>query len=127
MEAKQLYAILNVASFFLIATPLLEALVLIFIVRQTYDWRAALASFGVAFVRVFSDRVPIFIAMPGAFWLYEYRMFDATQWGVWSYVALFLGLEFVYYWWHRISHRSRWFWINHAVHHSPNDMNLFAA
>jgi sterol desaturase/sphingolipid hydroxylase (fatty acid hydroxylase superfamily) len=65
--------------------------------------------------------------MPGAFWLYEHRLFDVSDYGAWSYVVLFIGLEFVYYWWHRVSHHSRWFWINHAVHHSSNELNLSAA
>ena len=29
-----------------------------------------------------------------------------------------------YYWWHRISHRSRWFWASHVVHHSSQHFNL---
>jgi sterol desaturase/sphingolipid hydroxylase (fatty acid hydroxylase superfamily) len=42
-------------------------------------------------------------------------------------VLLFLGQEFCYYWFHRCSHRVRWLWVSHAVHHSPNQLNLSAA
>ena len=42
-------------------------------------------------------------------------------------LALFIGQEFCYYWFHRAAHRVRWFWCNHAVHHSPNELNLSAA
>jgi len=42
-------------------------------------------------------------------------------------LALFIGQEFCYYWFHRAAHRVRWFWCNHAVHHSPNQLNLSAA
>ena len=45
----------------------------------------------------------------------------------WSIVLLFVGLEFFYYWYHRTSHTSRWFWAAHSVHHSPNQLNLAAA
>ena len=128
MEAtSRIYSILNVASIALLGILLIEALVLVFVARRSFDWRESLASFGVAIGRGFSEITPIFIAMPGAFWLYEHRIFDPAKWGAWSYVVLFFGLEFVYYWWHRISHRSRWFWVNHAVHHSPNELNLAAA
>ena len=37
-------------------------------------------------------------------------------------LALFIGQEFCYYWYHRAAHRVRWFWCNHAVHHSPNEL-----
>jgi sterol desaturase/sphingolipid hydroxylase (fatty acid hydroxylase superfamily) len=42
-------------------------------------------------------------------------------------LMLFIGQEFCYYWFHRASHRIRWFWGNHSVHHSPNELNLSAA
>ena len=41
-------------------------------------------------------------------------------------LALFIGQEFCYYWFHRAAHRVRWFWCNHAVHHSANELNLSA-
>ena len=44
-----------------------------------------------------------------------------------SVLLLFVGLEFFYYWYHRTSHTSRWFWMAHSVHHSPNQLNLAAA
>ena len=36
-------------------------------------------------------------------------------------------LNFLYYWQHRASHRIRWMWATHAVHHSPTRLNLTAA
>ena len=39
----------------------------------------------------------------------------------------FVGQEFCYYWYHRAAHRVRWFWCTHAIHHSPNQLNLSAA
>ena len=42
----------------------------------------------------------------------------------WSWVLLFLGEEFYYYWMHRADHRIRWMWATHAVHHSSNQFVL---
>ena len=42
-------------------------------------------------------------------------------------LLLFISLEFFYYWLHRAGHRVRWFWGNHAVHHSPNHLTLGAS
>jgi hypothetical protein len=47
------------------------------------------------------------------------------HWSGW--VACFIGQEFCYYWYHRAAHRVRWFWCTHAVHHTPNQLNLSAA
>ena len=124
---QQLQAILNVTGLVALSAAFLEMLVLLFIVKRNYDWRSALASAALVVGRtVFEVLVPIALAMPGAFWLYEHRLMDQGN-TIGSWVLLFFGLELVYYWWHRLSHRSRWFWTNHAVHHSPNELNLTAA
>ncbi|HLM46828.1 MAG TPA: sterol desaturase family protein, partial [Myxococcaceae bacterium] len=94
---------------------LLEVLVYKFILKREYGWRSALASFALSVGRQVVTRfLPIAITLPGAYWLYEHRLFDASSQGVWSWVALFFGLEFLYYWYHRLGHRSRWFWLSHA-------------
>ena len=41
---------------------------------------------------------------------------DPGDWWVW--VLLFFADDFSYYWFHRISHESRFFWASHVVHHS---------
>ena len=42
----------------------------------------------------------------------------------WVWVAGFFAFEFAYYWFHRLSHRVRWLWATHAVHHSSEQMTL---
>lgn len=48
-----------------------------------------------------------------------------TAW--WHWLALFLVVELVYYWFHRWNHQVAWFWATHSVHHSSEYMNLTAA
>ncbi len=59
--------------------------------------------------------------------LYQHRLFDFDQTNPLALACLFLGSEFVYYWQHRASHRIRWMWATHAVHHSATRMNFTAA
>lgn len=40
---------------------------------------------------------------------------------------LFLGVDFLYYWAHRMSHEVNLFWIGHVVHHQSEDYNLSVA
>ncbi len=57
---------------------------------------------------------------------YQFRLFDIEMnWLTWP--LLMLGLEFFYYWFHRASHRIRWFWCAHVVHHSGEHMNMTTA
>ena len=39
----------------------------------------------------------------------------------------FVAVDFVFYWYHRSSHRVRWFWAAHVVHHSSQRMNYSTA
>lgn len=57
---------------------------------------------------------------------WQYRLFDLGA----SLPVIFLALiaqDFVYYWKHRASHRIRWFWAAHVVHHSSQYYNLTTA
>ncbi len=45
----------------------------------------------------------------------------------WAWVVLVFVDDFAYYWFHRVSHESRFFWNFHVVHHSSNQYNLSVA
>ncbi len=60
--------------------------------------------------------------------------FVYTQWRVFtipttaiSIVALWVGVDFLYYWAHRWSHQINLFWVGHVVHHQSEDYNLSVA
>ena len=44
------------------------------------------------------------------------------MWLVW--VMTFIMIDFVYYWYHRCSHRVRFLWAVHMNHHSSEEMNF---
>ncbi|MEL6369404.1 MAG: sterol desaturase family protein [Pseudomonadota bacterium] len=69
------------------------------------------------------------LSLVGFIWvvIYDHRVFDMPT-GAWWYIpALFLGVEFFYYWFHRLSHEIRWLWATHSVHHSIEEMNFLAS
>lgn len=45
----------------------------------------------------------------------------------WAWGLLLFADDFAYYWFHRVSHESRFFWNFHVVHHSSNQYNLSVA
>ena len=109
-----------------VVASLVEALVLARV--RSYDWRATAVSLFDLFARVAVQIfLPLSIATPLIVLAYRHRIGDIALDGWAAYAALFLGQEFCYYWFHRAAHRVRWFWCNHAVHHSPNELNLSAA
>lgn len=91
------------------------------------DWREVCASIGVALVRRGVQAAGIGVTTPlpvlaQAHRLATIRMDCAPEW-----LALFLLVEFAYYWHHRAAHRVRWFWATHAVHHSSSALMLASA
>jgi sterol desaturase/sphingolipid hydroxylase (fatty acid hydroxylase superfamily) len=94
---------------------------------RTHDFAESAASFGVALGRNVVRAVEAgLLAVPFAY-AYQHRLFDFDQTAPLALVALFLAGEFVYYWHHRASHRIRWMWATHRVHHSATRLNLTAA
>ena len=58
-------------------------------------------------------------------YFYQFRLFTINDllpvWAVWA--LTFVVIDFVYYWYHRCSHRVRFLWAVHMNHHSSEEMN----
>jgi sterol desaturase/sphingolipid hydroxylase (fatty acid hydroxylase superfamily) len=118
---------LGIVAAVLLGAVLLEALLRRFVWRRPCDWRGVAASIADAVVRRGIDLVGLTLAAPVPAFAYAHRL---TTWRMDSaagWAALFLLVEFAYYWHHRATHRVRWFWATHAVHHSSNELMLASA
>jgi len=92
-----------------------------------YDWRDSFDSLNVGGSYLVLDIVLVLaFVLPAMDWVHAHRVWtiDITPW---TFAALFLGVEFCYYWFHRASHRIRWFWCAHVVHHGSEHMNFTTA
>ncbi len=58
--------------------------------------------------------------------VWEYRLFDLGH-GPVALITCFVAYDLIYYWQHRLGHRSRWFWARHVIHHSSQHFNLSTA
>lgn len=61
-------------------------------------------------------------------WVWE--RFRVSEWEAssgWTWLLCFLGVDFFYYWFHRVSHESNLPWGAHIVHHSSEEFNLAVA
>jgi len=60
------------------------------------------------------------------FYLYQFRLLSLSDilapWQVWA--ITFLAIDFIFYWYHRASHRARVLWAIHMNHHSSIEMNF---
>jgi sterol desaturase/sphingolipid hydroxylase (fatty acid hydroxylase superfamily) len=95
--------------------------------EETHDLAESAASFGVALGQnIVRGLEAGLVAIPFLF-AYKHRLLDFSSTTPLAIGALFIATEFVYYWHHRASHRIRWMWATHSVHHSPTKLNFTAA
>lgn len=94
--------------------------------RHRYEMRDAAAS-----MTMFAGNAAVVTALKGfdyAFFsaFYEYRLveigFTPAGW-----LACFVAIDFVFYWFHRASHEVRLFWATHVPHHSSEEFNFTTA
>lgn len=59
-------------------------------------------------------------------WLHERSPFDLGR-GIVGWTAAMVGIDFAYYWFHRLHHEVRFLWAAHVTHHSSTRYNLATA
>ncbi len=94
---------------------------------KTYEKKDVFSSIAMGLGNVFLGLLSKGIVLLALFYVYNnFRLFTIPlTW--WSIVLLFFADDFSYYWFHRISHQSRFFWASHVVHHSSKHYNLSTA
>jgi alkylglycerol monooxygenase len=106
---------------------LTEAIVSALRQQQAYQWR----DFGGSMSQL-AMNIGVKLGFDGLvigfhYVLYQHRVFDLPTQGPWIWLATLVVLDFVFYWYHRASHRSRFLWAAHVVHHSSELMNFGTA
>lgn len=94
---------------------------------QQFSWREIVANLSLGgSYQVFEVVAHVLFTGAAVMWFYQFRLFDIPV-NAWTILPIFVGVEFCYYWFHRTSHRVRWFWTAHVVHHSSEEMNMTTA
>jgi sterol desaturase/sphingolipid hydroxylase (fatty acid hydroxylase superfamily) len=95
--------------------------------QAIYELRDSMDSITLGSVYSVLDVLIVVLAiLPAMTWAYQFRL-STIEITPLSFAALYMGVEFCYYWFHRASHRIRWFWCAHVVHHASEHMNFTTA
>lgn len=78
---------------------------------------------GSQLVGIFLKTVTFF----GYIFIYEHWRFYSFPNTIWTWLFLFMGVDFFYYWFHRLSHQINALWAAHIVHHQSEEYNLTVA
>jgi alkylglycerol monooxygenase len=95
--------------------------------RGYISFSEAIANLGTAL----ANQTTNVLLMAGVYVIYGYlwenfRIFT-IEINVWTSCALFLSVDFVFYWIHRFGHSINILWAAHSPHHSAEEMNFFVA
>ncbi len=122
-DAAWLRAVEIVQLLLLLSIPLEMTLAARGWIRAEYDARDTLANVAVSIGSIFFWGTLSWILLGVVAVAYRHRLYD-VPFAWWSFVLAFVLEDLRYYWWHRFSHRVRWFWASHVVHHSSQHFNL---
>ncbi|WP_295893457.1 sterol desaturase family protein [uncultured Vibrio sp.] len=94
--------------------------------NSAYHLNEVLCNFSLAAMHQLSDLLTGFFIAKLYLWAFGWKWFDIET-SVTSVLSLIVLQDFFYYWFHRASHRVRWMWAAHVVHHSSERMNFSTA
>lgn len=88
------------------------------------DYQQSAANYAINVLQGLIYYLPIaFISDRILFFIYNFSFIKLeVNWK--TTIAAILVADFIYYWLHRLEHRSKIFWGSHAVHHSSTDFDL---
>ena len=117
---------------YLYGIPVVLALIFLEVAYSTiyglklYNFKDTLAGLGLLvgnFVIGLLTKSSIFLLYV---YVYQFKIIIVNDlmpfWLVW--VITFITIDFIYYWYHRMSHRVRFMWAVHMNHHSSEEMNF---
>jgi sterol desaturase/sphingolipid hydroxylase (fatty acid hydroxylase superfamily) len=95
--------------------------------RRVYRLADSIADLGCG---MFQQVLLVFLAgsvIAGYVWVYEHARLVTWKSPVAPWVLGMVGVDFLFYWWHRLSHGVNLLWAGHVIHHQSEDYNLAVA
>ncbi|GGH03893.1 hypothetical protein GCM10011416_23700 [Polaribacter pacificus] len=127
MNTPELPNLIHYAIPFFIATVIIEVLLTAKLKTEDYDYKDAASSIAMGLGNVAIGLVSKALVLGAFYVVYNTVHLFEIPFVWWAWLLVFFADDFAYYWFHRISHESRFFWASHVVHHSSQHYNLSTA
>ena len=95
--------------------------------RQVYRLPVAISDLSCGITSQLFNLVTFGVGVAIYAWVYQWRFAELDPKSAWTWLLALVGVDFLYYWWHRASHRVNLLWAAHIVHHHSEDYNYAVA
>jgi len=112
---------------FFLGTLIIEIIVDVREKANAYETKDAVTSISMGLGNLFLGILSKALVFAIFIFLYNNVRLFTIPFSWWAWVLILFVDDFAYYWFHRISHESRFFWASHVVHHSSQKYNLSTA
>lgn len=128
MEIPEIPNLIHYAIPFFAITLLIEIFIDTKKRVNSYETKDAITSITMGLIgNVFIGLITKVLVFTIFYYMYSNFRFFTIPFTWWSWILILFLEDFSYYWFHRTSHKSRFFWASHVVHHSSKYYNLSTA
>ncbi|MCP4439057.1 MAG: sterol desaturase family protein [Aureispira sp.] len=93
--------------------------------KDHFTFQESVANFGTALGNQTTNvLVAVFVVVTYGFLHSNFHIIDFDMGNWWNWLILLLGIDFLFYWFHRWGHEVNILWAAHSPHHSAEEMNL---
>ena len=127
MEVPEIPNLIHYAIPFFIVTLIIEIIVSAREKANAYETKDAITSITMGLGNVLLGLISKALVFTTLIIIYDNFKLFTIPFVWWAWILMLVIEDFTYYWFHRISHESRFFWASHVVHHSSQKYNLSTA
>ncbi|MBS1958298.1 MAG: sterol desaturase family protein [Bdellovibrionales bacterium] len=124
---------MNAVNVYALVAPVILVLVLaefLYCLKKRngyYSFQDSLIGLGTAIIAQCVN-VAVAVAVIGVYgWLYDRFAIQHLEPTTLNYILCYLGVDFLFYWFHRAGHRINILWAAHVPHHSAEELNYAVA
>ena len=111
---------------FLLVLIFIEVIWSIKLKKNVYSFKSTIVNFGILIGFFFFKTVFASYQLTLLYFVNQFRLFTIPN-SITTFIICFVLADFIYYWFHRVSHTWKPLWAFHLIHHSSQEMNLTAA
>ncbi|MBT7609341.1 MAG: sterol desaturase family protein [Bacteriovoracaceae bacterium] len=114
------YAVLGPAILLIVV---IEFIYCLYVKNGFYEFQDSMSSLGTAIINQCMNLFVAFLVLIPFTWIYQKASFSHHEANWMTYTLGLIGVDFLFYWFHRMGHSINILWAAHMPHHSTEELN----